>query len=111
MKNNTLVEEYIRRITRALLDAGISSENVASILEELDETIHTQISDELINTLSEEEREELDLTDDSKLSDKDFMELLGVSEKDVTDRYLHKLEEYLAELPQNLPLMKIQQKK
>jgi Ca2+-binding EF-hand superfamily protein len=108
MEQNNLVAQYAQQIAKILLDSGISREEVAILLQELDEVIQTEISKDLVNALTQEEKDKLDAADENKLSMEEFGKLLGATPKDITDRYIQKLEIYTKALPQNLPQIKQQ---
>lgn len=104
--NNYLVKEYEKRIADTLIEGGLSKEDAAKALVILDGIIYQELAAELIENMPAEKKEAFDNQIDEHQNPQQIIAALGIDEKELTLRYIHKLEEYLNKAQTQLPAIK-----
>lgn len=101
-----LAKLYLKDILSRLLQAGFSQADCAKTLQYIEESIYDEVTADVLHNMTAEEQEEWEKANDEQLSPEEISDLLGVSEADLMEQYLLRLEDFMEHFEENLPTLK-----
>lgn len=104
--DTSLAKLYFKEIQTKLLKEGISEEDSVKVLQDLEESLYDEISAEAINTMTAEEQEEFEKAEDEKMTPDELSDLMGISQEDIMEQMLYKLEDFMEHFQEELPAIK-----
>lgn len=99
--DNTIIQDYRLRLEDQLYNLGMNESDILQTVDFIDCLITNTISKELVDKLPPEKLKELDELPSNPESLINQARILGLTEEELTDRYIAKLEEYIANMDKN----------
>lgn len=99
---------YKEDLEQALQQAGFSLEEITRASGYLDEQFTNEISQDVVNELSEEKKIAYDALIAQEASADELLAFLNVTEEDFIKRYGEKLHAYIQNLPEHISMLKEQ---